>query len=459
MRRVAEEIEARRRLGEQKSPLAHISKRFEANGARGENIMGLFTFAEKTDKPKFKKNKEEGCVVSASIEIPEPLVQNEKHNVLLWVQEQAKIPGFRPGKAPMAMVEAHYPDTIRERILNRIAEKFVPDLIKELNLVPVTASTITNVDWNKSMKLEVQIEIAPQVDPKDYSKISVSYKKRAVTDEILSTELDKLRDAHSRLEPSEEEVLGNQHYAVISYTASQNGKPLPKLKNDSELVDMSSDQLIEGLSSGLLGMKKGETKEIKVKFREKDTLLNVTLVEIKKKVLPSLDDEFAKDMGLESLGDLKKNLKDSLEQEYSKQEEDEIRREIEKALLKSNSIPVPPTLVEHEAERFIESLEKQSRRSIPETDLEKLKKEIRPQVEDNLRLSYIFLAIADKEKLDMTEEDYQKELEEGLKVLKSDVEKEERRKFFERNKAGLARIIRERKARLMVREKAVVKEG
>ncbi len=421
--------------------------------------MGIFTFAEKSDKPKFKKTKEEGCVVSASIEIPEPLIQNEKHNVLLWVQEQAKIPGFRPGKAPMAMVEAHYPDTIRERILNRVAEKFVPDLIKELNLVPVTASTITNVDWNKSIKLDVQIEIAPQVDPKDYSKISVSRKKQIVTDEVLSAELDKLRDAHSRLEPSEEEVLGNQHYAVISYAALQNGKPLPKLKNDSELVDMSSDQLIEGLSSGLLGMKKGETKEIKIKFREKDTLLNVALVEIKKKVLPNLDEEFAKDMGLESLEDLKKNLKDSLQQEYSKQEEDEVRREIEKALLKSNPIPVPPTLVEHEAERFVESLEKQSRRSIPQVDLEKLKKEIRPQVEDNLRLSYIFLAIADKEKLDMTEEDYQKELDEGLKVLKSDVEKEERRKFFERNKSGLARIIRERKARQMVREKAIVKEG
>ncbi len=421
--------------------------------------MGIFTFAEKSDKPKFKKIKEEGCVVSASIEIPEALVQNEKHNVLLWVQEQAKIPGFRPGKAPMAMVEAHYPDTIRERILNRVAEKFVPDLIKDLNLLPVTASTITNVDWNKSMKLDLRIEIAPQVDPKDYAKIQVSHKKRAVTDEILSAELDKLRDAHSRLDQCDEEVLGNQHYAVISYAAIQNGKPLPKLKNDSELVDMSSDQLIEGLSTGLLGMKKGEIKEIKVKFREKDAVLNVTLVEIKKKVLPNLDGEFAKDMGLESLEDLKKNLKDSLQQEYSKQEEDEIRREIEKALLKANPIPVPPTLVEHETERFVESLERQSRRSIPEADMEKLKKEIRPQVEDNLRLSYIFLAIADKEKLDMTEEDYNKELDEALKVLKSDLEKDERRKFFDRNRAGLARIIRERKARLMTREKAVVKEG
>ena len=420
--------------------------------------MGLFTFAEKSDKPKFKKNKEEGCVVSASIEIPEALIQNEKHNVLLWVQEQAKIPGFRPGKAPMAMVEAHYPDTIRERILNRLAEKFVPELIKELNLTLVTASTITNVDWNKSMKLDIQIEIAPEVDPKDYLKIPVSYKKRAVTDDILSAELEKLREAHSRLEQSEEETLGNQHYAVISYTAYQNGKPLAKLKNDSELVDMSSDQLIEGLSAGLLGMKRGESKEIKVKFREKETALNVTLIEIKKKVLPQLDEEFAKDMGLESLEDLKKNLKDSLEKEYSKQEEDEIRKEIEKGLLKANSIPVPPTLVEHETERFVESLERQSRRSIPEADLEKLKKEIRPQVEDNLRLSYIFLAIADKEKLDMTEEDYNQELEEALKALKSDLEKEERRKFFERNKSGLARIIRERKARQLTREKAVVKE-
>ena len=420
--------------------------------------MGIFTFAEKSDKPKFKKNKEEGCVISASIEIPEALIQNEKHNVLLWVQEQAKIPGFRPGKAPMAMVEAHYPDTIRERILNRVAEKFVPDLIKELNLTPVTASTITNVDWNKSMKLDVQIEVAPEVDPKDYLKIPVSYKKQAVTDEILSAELEKLRDAHSRLEQSEEETLGSQHYAVISYTASQNGKPLPKLKNDSELIDMSSDQLIEGLSAGLLGMKRGETKEIKVKFREKETVLKVTLAEIKKKVLPNLDEEFAKDMGLESLEDLKKNLKDSLEKEYSKQEEDEIRKEIEKGLLKANTIPVPPTLVEHETERFVESLERQSRRSIPEADLEKLKKEIRPQVEDNLRLSYIFLAIAEKEKLDMTEEDYNQELEEALKTLKSDLEKEERRKFFERNKLGLARIIRERKARQLTREKAVIKE-
>lgn len=420
--------------------------------------MGLFTFAEKTEKPKFKKTKEDGCIVMALMEIPEALINDEKHNILLRVQEQAKIPGFRPGKAPMSLVETHYPDAIRERLLDRVAEKFVPELLKDLKLSPVSTSMIKNVEWDKSLKMEVQVEIAPRVLPKDYLAIAVSHKKYPVTGEILDAEIEKLREAHSRLEKAEEEFLGSGHYAVISYTATRGGKLLPQIKNDSELVDMSSDQLIEGLAAGLLGMKRQESKDIAVKFQGKETLLKTTLVEIKKKILPSLDEEFAKDVGVESLDELKKNLSELIQKEFSKKEEDEIREGIEKTLLKAHSIPVPPSLVEDDVERFVDGLVKQSRKALPQADIEKIRKEIRPQVKDNLRLSYIYAAIAEKEKIEASEEEYQKELEEALASLHSDAERDYRKKVLERNKAGFMRMIKERKARRLVRDKASLKE-
>jgi trigger factor len=419
--------------------------------------MGLFTFAEKSDKPKFKKTKEEGCVISATMEIPGPLIDNERHNVLLRLQEQAKIPGFRPGKAPISLVESHYHEAVRERVLNRVAEKFVPELLKEFNLNPVAASVIKNIEWNKSLKLELQIEVAPKVDPKDYERISLSHKKYPVTEELLAAEIEKLRDANSCLEKAEEDSVGNNHYAVISYAAFREGKLLPKLKHDSELIDLSSDQLIEGLAPGLLGMKRGESKDISVKFQGKETVLKTTLIEIKKKTLPSLDAEFAKDMGVESLDELKNNVRQAIQKESSQREDDEIHREIDRALLKANSVPLPPSLVDHETDRFIERVARQNRHAISEPDVAKLKKEIRPQVEDNLRLSYIFSAIADKEKIEMTDEDYNKELEEAVVSLRSEAEKEDQRKFFEQNKSGVARLIRERKARIFVREKAAIK--
>ncbi|MBI4377255.1 MAG: trigger factor, partial [Elusimicrobia bacterium] len=273
--------------------------------------MGLFSSLEKSDKPKFKKLKEEGCTVQLSIEIPPQMVQDETHNQILRVQQRARVPGFRPGKAPLDLIKNQFAGAAREHALEEMIRRYVPEALRELNLRPVTTPTVEDINWDegKPVRLQVRVEIVPKVAPQNYAKIQVKRNKYPVSDESVDARLEELREANARLERAAEEAVSAQHYVVIDYTGSQSGKALPHAKGQGELVDMSSEQLLEGLAAGLLGMKREEIKDIPVKIAGKDAVLNVTVKEIKSKVLPALDSEFAKDLGMPSLDELKAKLR------------------------------------------------------------------------------------------------------------------------------------------------------
>ena len=258
--------------------------------------MGLFTPFEKSDKPRFKKLKEEGCVVTFSVEVPAAKAQDDAHNLLLRLQSRAKVPGFRPGKAPLEVVKKQFSGHVREEVIDGLVRAHVPEAIRELGLKPVAVPVVENVsfDEGKPARFEIRVEVSPQVSPKDYLKIPVRRKSYPASEDALAKRLEELREANARLEAAEEDAVGKSHYVVIDYEGFSGGKPLPEAKGSSELVDMSSEQTITGLSEGLMGLKRGEAKDIPVKLRGKEALLKVAVKEIKRKVLPALDAPFAR---------------------------------------------------------------------------------------------------------------------------------------------------------------------
>lgn len=421
--------------------------------------MGLFT-SEKTDKAKFKKLKEEGCVVSLSVEVPQNLVEQETQNLLIRIQQQAKIPGFRPGKAPLELVKKSYMGHAQEQVLDSLIRKYTPEAMKELNVRPVAVPAVEDVSFEKGkpVKFQVRVEVPPTVTPKDYQKIAVKRTKYAVDDKAIDARLQELRDANARLEKAAEEKAGKSHYVVIDYQAYQDGKPMPKAKGENELVDMSSDQTLEGLVEGIVGMKIGETKEIAVKLNDKPATIKTTVKEIKSKILPAVDAEFAKDIGFDSLDQLKAKLKEVIEQESTQKTEREVTQQIEEALLKANKIPLPPSLVEAQLEHMIDRLRRQLGGRLGDQQLEELKTKMLPRAEDEVRISYLLPAIADKEKLTATEAELQAELDKNLQAIESEDKKEEIRKMFAERKDAIAGMIRDRKAMEFIREKAVFKD-
>ena len=419
--------------------------------------MGFFGSAEKL---KIKKIKHDNCEALFSVEIPAPEAREEEENSLVRYQERAVLSGFRAGKAPLDLIKKQFSEAIRQDAVTRLARKHVPEALTELKLNPVAPPVIQAVDYapGKPMRLSVLVETRPEIDPKGYTKIAL--KRRAVEpgEKAVEDRLNELREANARLEPAAEEAVGKDHYVVIDYSGLHGAKPLAD-KSEAELVDMSSSQALEGLAEGLLGMKRGETKEIAVTVKGKISKLHVVVKEIKRKVLPPLDEEFAKDMGFEKLDDLKLKLKELVSQEADKQAERDIHEQIEDALLKANRIPLPPSLIESELRHRLERVRARllgPRGQWPDAELRSWTEKLRPLVENDIKISYLLAAIARKEKLQVPDEDLAKELDRSLESADTEEKKEDIRKAFGDRRDEIRSILLDRKTMSFIKDQAVI---
>jgi trigger factor len=424
--------------------------------------MGLFA-STKSDKPKFKKLKEEGCVATVSVEIAPQEVEGETQNALVRLQGRARIPGFRSGKAPIDVVKRHFLGRAREEALDALIRKHVPAVLEELKLRVVETPAVEDVAWKdgEPLGLKVRVEVAPTPTAKDYLKIAVTRKAQAADAAALDKRLQDLRESHARLEAASDEAVGDAHFAVIDYAASSGGKPMPDAKGTSELVDMSAEQTVAGLIAGLKGMKRGESKTIKVKLGGKDADLAVTLTEIKTKVLPALDAEFAKDLGFETLDELRAKLKEVLDREAKAESDGDAVRQIEEALVKANPFPLPPSMVERQLEGMMERMKRQlaGAGNVSDKVLADLRAKLQPRAEDEVRLAFVLSGIAEKEKRDATDAEVAAELEAGLKDADTEDKKKELRVLFDKRKDQIKHMIRERKTMTLLRDKAVYKDA
>lgn len=421
--------------------------------------MGLFSL--KSDKAKFKKLKEEGCVVTLSLEVPPNEVEEHTQNALVRLQQRARLPGFRAGKAPLDVVKQHYSGHAREEALDAAIRKHVPVAIEELKLRVVETPSVEDVKWKdgEPLCLQVRVEVAPTPTAKDYLKIPVLRKPETADSAALDKRLEELREAHARLEVAKEDSIGEKHFAVIDFSASRDGKPLPNAKGASELVDMAAEQSVDGLTKGLLGMKRGESKTLQVKLGGKETTLEVSVKEIKTKILPVVDAEFAKDLGFETVEEVKAKLKEVLDREAKAQAEQDVARQIEEALVKENKFALPPSMVERQLEGMMERMSRQfsGGGKIPEKILSDLRAKLQPKAEDEVRLAFVMNAIAEKEKIEVSDAEIQAELEIGLKDAEDEAKKKEMRELFEKRKDQIAHMLRERKTLAFLRDKAVYK--
>src|SRR5262249_5182598 len=148
-------------------------------------------------------------------------------------------------------------------------------------------------------------------------------KKYPPTDQEINQRLEELREGNARLEKASDDAVAKTHYVVIDYEATADSKPLPNAKGTDQLLDMSSPGSVEGLAEGLIGAKRGESREIPVKLNGKPAVIKVAVKEIKNKILPNIDDEFAKDLNYPSLAELKEQLKNLIAEEGQRKSERE----------------------------------------------------------------------------------------------------------------------------------------
>jgi trigger factor len=356
-----------------------------------------------------------------NIEVAPDAVTREMDKALADVAKKAKIPGFRPGKAPKAIVERHYGEEVRNDVLQRLLTEYYLQALQEHKLNPVEVPQIDNVSSlakGSPLTFTATVEVRPNIELGTYDGIEVKEESLTVSDDEVNQTIDRLRDMYAQLEVVEGRPLEKNDTAIIDFEGFRDGKPIEGAKSAGYALSIGSNSLIPGFEEQLTGMNRGETREIKVTFPAdynnkelagKEAAFTVALKEIKKKVLPELSDEFAKDIGNNAtLAELKEGVKKDIEARKRDEQASGQREAVLAKLVDAHFFDVPPGMVERELQSMAKSqATRMARRGldVKSFDYSKFRDENRLLAEKRVKGILLLDEIADKEKIEVADQE------------------------------------------------------
>ena len=281
------------------------------------------------------------------------------------------IPGFRKGKAPMNIVEKYYGDEIfYEDAFNEVVPSVYDEAVKteKLEVVSKPKIDIVQIGKGKDLIFTAIVETKPEVKLGKYKGISVEKIEYKVTDKDIEDELNRMAERNSRMITVSDRAAKKGDTAVIDFLGTVDGVPFEGGKAENHELELGSNTFIPGFEDQVIGMKTEEVKDVNVKFPEeyfskelagKDAVFKVTVHEIKKKELPKIDDEFAKDVSeFDTIAELKSDIKSKKE----KQNEDKSKAELEetavKAVAKDSEVEIPEGMIELEIDNMEQDMDR-----------------------------------------------------------------------------------------------------
>lgn len=369
------------------------------------------------------------CKLKIKVTVDKNLAREIYERCCLEISKTVQLPGFRKGAAPVELVQKRFASTIAANFIEETINKTLPEVLKEnnLNYIPDSLQiTSTNFPYNDTCSYEVTLETEPEIKLKSYKGLKLKKEIKKVTDKDIEKTIEYLKDNYSKLVPSQKNVvelqdINSNFFYVINYKVFIDGKELKNYEGKNVLINLSSESLPQGLKEGMIGMRVGEKKNITVKFPDnipqvelmgKQATFEVELLEIKQKLLPSVE-ELSTELGFKNVDELKNSIKERLQQEYDNETKRKLRQQIYEILLREHNFTVPETEVEKHYQEIIDSLKNQITRSTEnQTDFqltEEQKKQLRKKAEDEIKLKYIIKKILQQENIQLTSEEIEKE--------------------------------------------------
>lgn len=321
-----------------------------------------------------KVEKLEGNVVSLEISIPkekfnEALKKSYNKNV-----GKFNVPGFRKGKAPMAIIEKQYGvEVFYEDAAELVCDETYPVAIEENNISPVDYPNIDIVQIGKDLDFiyTAKVTVKPEVKLGQYKEVEVKKIEYPVTDESVDAELNSLREKNARIITVEDGAVENGNIAVIDFEGFIDGVPFEGGKGENYELTIGSGTFIPGFEEQLIGLKVGESKDVNVNFPEdyhvedlkgKPAVFKVTVKEIKKKELPALDDELAKDVSeFDTLDELKADIKAKQEENNKLRAEREFENELITKVVEASEVEIPEVMIDREIDYMVKDLDNRLR--------------------------------------------------------------------------------------------------
>ena len=345
------------------------------------------------------------------------------------------IPGFRKGKAPMNIIERHYGKEIfYEDTFNEILQEVYDRELRESNITAVSYPDIDVKQIGKGQDLifTAVVQTKPEVKPGKYKGIEIKKVEYNVSEDEINHELGHMQDRNSRMVTVDDRAVKNGDITVIDFEGFVNGKAFEGGKAEGHELTIGSNTFIPGFEDQIIGMKIDEEKDINVKFPEeyfskelagKDATFKVKLHEIKKKELPELDDEFAKDVSeFDTLEELKESIKEKLEKENEQKAKYETEDAAIKAVCDNTEIDIPSGMIETEIDHMEKDMEKRMKYQGLTLDMylqmmgktkEEFRKEYEDQAKQAVKSRLVLEAVAKEEKIEADD----KEVDEKIKEM------------------------------------------
>lgn len=370
------------------------------------------------------------CKREIELEIPADNVQKATDKVTRDIARVARIPGFRPGKAPATLVRRRFASDIEGEVVQSLVPEYLRKALDEKNILPVTDPQVDKVEFKEGQPLRFHaiFEVLPEFTLADYKNLEVQIDPVDVGDAQVDKTIEEMRERSSTFVPIEGRAVQDGDYAQIKLhgTPAGGGEPV---EADNILCHVGSEETLPVFSENLRGASVGETKKFDATYPDdypdenlkgKTYTYNIEVQAIKEKKLPEINDEFAKDAageagGIASLDELRKRIRTDLDAAKEQRQTAQAREKILEALIKSNEFPVPESLVEGQMdvrlERAVRQLSQQGidPRAV-NVDWVAMRRRQHDRAVDDVKAEILLDRIATEEKIDATDEELEKEI-------------------------------------------------
>ncbi|OGP57217.1 MAG: trigger factor [Deltaproteobacteria bacterium RBG_13_61_14] len=354
-----------------------------------------------------------------TVTIPVERVQDEVEEFYAELSKNVRLKGFRPGKAPRPHLERLFGEEVKTQVGAKLIKDTFQTALERKQLKPASepAAEPGVLDPNRDFTYTLRVEVVPPVELHEYKGLEVEKEMVEVTEPSVDEALERMRQAQATfkdLDPGRGAEPGD--LVVIDLAAKREGKPLGKDRGKSLRLILGEGDTIPQLHENLKGLKPGESRTFEVTYAADDPRPElagktieyaVTLKELKERILPALDDEFAKDQGnCASLAELREKTRQGLATYYTERSRRRLEQAVVDRLVEKNPIAVPPSLVHRRAEELARSaLMLVRQRQVSEEALHQLAEQFEDQAKKDVQAAYLIEAVAAREKLEVSEED------------------------------------------------------
>ena len=353
-----------------------------------------------------ESKKADGAERHLQVTIPADAVNDAKKVAARKLASKVSIPGFRPGKAPVGMVMKRFADAVRSEAIEALVQEAYKEVLEREQLKVAAQPHIHDLKFEEGgpVSFDLHIELRPEVKLENSQGFKVSRTQRVVTDDNVRDQIEQIRDQRATWAPVDGKPMEGDEITALLAT-SEDGGEIPEGR-EYRLV-LGGGQAIAGIEEVIMELTPGTTAERPVKWpddfpdeaqRSRTKTVRVELKEVKRKLLPDLDDAFAREVGdFDSIDDLRRTVREDMEESAKRESDAEVRQKLLDEIIGANPFDVPPSWVAQIVQGYAEAYK------IPEEEHERFAQGFRPTAERQVRRDMVIDAISDAETLKASE--------------------------------------------------------